>query len=244
MPSSQQLPFGYPPPTSQSGHISPPESRRATLEDENDKVTPRQSLPSIHEALHMPLLSPTSASQSQPGQTSSQSHLIGGSRKEGPTGLPNPFLNGPPSGPLMRDSSYPHQGQLQPENRNSLTSINTPESRNASLQSLSTNKSPTQSAKTGLTSISGSQNSSGYEYSAAPSAGGTTSPNAYTPFPPSYSFPNGSSYPSAPYDNRSYVGPPRVKEEVTGGTGPGQHYSESIKRHLDAYDVETSLKEV
>lgn len=242
--------YSYVPPASSSpaqpGYISPPESRRV-LEDEPDKPAPRQSLPSIHEALDLPYPTPTSAPQSQSGHTAPPSHLIGRPSTEGPSGPPNPFSNAPPSGALV---GYPHQGQLPSEaSRNSLTSINTVDSRNASLQSFSTGKSPTQSAKTGITSVSGSQNS-GYDYSAPPSAGSVASPNGYNHFPPNYSFPsqpNGPSYPPAHYDNRPYMGATRVDEVKAGFVGrpmPGQPHSDSVKRHLDIYDVETSLNEV
>lgn len=252
--SGQQLPYSYAPPAtsapSQPGYISPPESRRV-LEEEKDKATPRQSLPSIHEALDLPYPAPTSAPQSQPGHTAPPSHLIGRSGAEGPSGPPNPFSSGPPSGSLMREPGYPHQTQLQAEaSRNSLASINTADSRNASLHSLSTGKSPTQSAKTGITSVSGSQNSSGYDYSAPPSAGSVASPNGYTHYPPNYSYsqqPSGPSYPPAPYDSRPYMGATRVEEVKGGFVGrpiPGQPHSDSVKRHLDVYDVETSLNEV
>ncbi|OQD77253.1 hypothetical protein PENDEC_c003G01731 [Penicillium decumbens] len=251
--SSQPLPYYASPATntpSLPGYISPPESRRV-IEDEKDKATPRQSLPSIHEALDLPYPAPTSAPQSQPGHTAPPSHLIGRSGAEGPSGPPNPFSNGPPSGSLMREPVYPHQSQIQTEaSRNSLTSVNTADSRNTSLQSLNTGKSPTQSAKTGITSVSGSQNSSAYDYSAPPSAGSVASPSGYTHFPPNYSYsqqPGGPSYPPAPYDNRPYMGAPRV-EEVKGGYVsrpiPAQSHSDSVKRHLDVYDVETSLNEI
>ncbi|KAJ5119152.1 Zinc finger NHR/GATA-type [Penicillium atrosanguineum] len=222
--SGQQLPYSYASTTnapSQPGYISPPESRR-TIEDEKDKATPRQSLPSIHEALDLPYPAPTSAPQSQSGLTAPPSHLVGRSG-EGPSGPPNPFSNGPASGSLMRESGYPHQNQLQAEaSRNSLASINTADSRNPSLHTLSTGKSPTQSAKTGITSVTGSQNSSGYDRRTA----------RHTP--------------PAPYDNR-YMSAPRVDEVKGGFVGrpiPGQPHSDSVKRHLDVYDVETSLNEI
>ncbi|KAJ5733668.1 Zinc finger NHR/GATA-type [Penicillium malachiteum] len=254
----QTLPYSYAPASNappQPGYISPPESRR--VEEEKDK-TSRQSLPSIHEALgkdnHLPYPAPTSAPPPppQPGHAghaghSAPSHLIGRSSAEGPAGPPNPF--GPASGSLMREPAYPHQNQHQADpSRNSLASINSQDSRNASLHSISTGKSPTQSAKTGITSVSGSQNSV-YDYSAPPSAGSVASPNGYSHFPPNYSFPqpSGPSYPPPSYDNRQYMGAPRV-EEVKGGYGarpmPGQSHSDSVKRHLDVYDVETSLNEI
>ena len=274
--SNQPLPYssyGTPPTANmgslQSGYISPPESRR-TLEEEKEKQAPpqqRQSLPSIHEALgndnplpyHGP---PTSAAPQQqvhhaPPPHSSSPGFVGCSGGEAPTGPPNPFSN-----PAFSHHHHHHQ-QLQAEaSRSSLTSLNTSESRNASLNSLSSGKSPTQSERTAVTSISGSQNS-GYEYSAPASAGSVASPNSYTPQPPfsqSFSFQsqpplNTQSYHSAHYDARPYSGTPwksaapepaRVEEMRNGYAGrpalPG--HADSVKRHLDIYDVETSLNEV
>lgn len=262
--AGQSLPYSYAPATSapsQPGYISPPESRRI-LEDDKEKPSGRQSLPSIHEALgndnHLPYPAPTSAPPPQSGHTAPPpSHLIGRSGAEGPSGPPNPFSNGPATASLMREPGYPaHPNQIQAEaSRTSLASINTQETRNTSLHS----KSPTQSAKTGFTSVSGSQNSSAYDYSAPPSAGSVSSPNGYSHFTPNYSFPpsqqhqqpppppGGPSYPSAHYDNRAYMGAPRVEEVKGGFVGrpmPGQLHSDSVKRHLDVYDVETSLNEV
>ncbi|KAJ5538722.1 Zinc finger NHR/GATA-type [Penicillium frequentans] len=249
--TGQQLPYSYAPSNPnappQPGYISPPESRRV-IEDEKDKAGSRQSLPSIHEALgkdnHLPYPAPTSAPPPQQGHAAPPSHLIGRSGAEGPPGPHNPFSNGPASGSLMREPGYPHQ--IPPEaSRNSLGSINTQESRNASLHSLSTGKSPTQSAKTGITSVSGSQNSA-YDYSAPPSAGSVASPNGYGHFPPNYSFPqSGPSYPPASYDNR-YMSAPRVEEVKGGFVGRPmpQPHSDSVKRHLDVFDVETSLNEI
>jgi hypothetical protein len=229
---------GAPP---QPGYVSPSEARRG-IEDEKDKHT-RQSLPSIHEALgndSLPYPAPTSAPPPQSAHPAPPSHIIGRST-EGPSGPPNPF-NGP--GSMMREPGFPHQPQMDAA-RSSLTSINTQDSRNASLHSLSTGKSPTQSAKTGITSV-GSQNST-YEYSAPTSAGSVASPNGYSHFPPNYSFQStpGHSYPPAPYDNRPYMGAPRVEEVKGGFVGrPIPPHSDSVKRHLDVYDVEQSLNEV
>lgn len=254
--AGQPMPFSYAPAATtplQPGYISPPESRRVIEDDKEKQAAPRQSLPSIHEALGndnpLPYPPPTSAPPSQPGHTAPPSHLIGRSGAEGPPGPPNPFSNGPSSGSLMREPAFPPQSQLQPEaSRSSLASINTQESRNPSL---STGKSPTQSAKTGVSSVSGSQNSS-YEYSAPTSAGSVASPNGYSHFHPNYSFqsqppPSVPTYPPAPHDNRPFLGGPwkpgtdlpRVERPI-----PGQPHSDSTKRHLDVYDVETSLNEV
>jgi hypothetical protein len=246
--TGQPLPYAYAPTNgapSQTGYISPSEARRA-IEDEKDNHTPRQSLPSIHEALgndSLPYPAPTSAPPTQTAHPAppSHTHIIARST-EGPSGPPNPF-NGP--GSMMREPGFPHQPQMD-ASRSSLTSINTQDSRNASLHSLSTGKSPTQSAKTGITSV-GSQNST-YEYSAPTSAGSVASPNGYSHFPPNYTFqstPGGHSYQPAPYDNRPYVGAQRVDEVKGGFVGrPVPPHSDSVKRHLDVYDVEQSLNEV
>lgn len=253
----------------QSGYISPPESRRALEEDKEKQQVPpqRQSLPSIHEALgnDNPLPyhnAPTSAPPQQqvhhapPPHTSSPG-FVGRPGREGPPG---------PSNPFNPSFSHPHpHHQLQGEpSRSSLASSNTQDSRNASMQSFNSTKSPAQSAKTGITSVSGSQVSP-YEYSSAqppppPSTGNTTSsPTGYAPpFSQSFTFsqppPNAPSYPPAPYDARAYHGTPwkstsepvRMEEMKNGYVSrpslPG--HGDSMKRHLEVYDVEASLNEV
>lgn len=267
--SQPPVPYSYGTPAGstgslQSGYISPPESRRALEEDKEKQQVPpqRQSLPSIHEALgnDNPLPyhnAPTSAPPQQvhhaPPHTSSPGFVGRSGGREGPSG---------PSNPFNPSFSHPHpHHQLQGEpSRTSLTSSNTQESRNASMQSFNSTKSPAQSAKTGITSISGSQVSP-YEYSGPPPPpGNTSSPTGYAPpFSQSFTFssqppPNAPSYPAAPYDARSYHGPPWKStsepvhmEEMKNGyvsrpSLPG--HGDSMKRHLEVYDVEASLNEV
>ncbi|CAG8193418.1 unnamed protein product [Penicillium salamii] len=233
--AGQPLSYAYAP-NAQPGYISPTEARRG-IEDEKDRQTPRQSLPSIHEALgndSLPYPAPTSAPPSQ--SHTAPSHIAGRPSTEGPSGPPNPFNPG-----VMREPGF-HPHQLQ-DSHSSLTSVNTQDSR-ASLHSLSTGKSPTQSAKTGITSV-GSQHST-YEYSAPTSAGSVASPNGYSHFPPNYSFQSTPthSYQPAPYDNRPYMGA-RVEEVKGGFVGrPAHPHSDTVKRHLDVYDVEQSLNEI
>ncbi|KAJ5793530.1 Zinc finger NHR/GATA-type [Penicillium paradoxum] len=247
--TGQHLPYSYapssgPPP----GYASPPEARRV-IEDEKEKHTPRQSLPSIHEALGndnpLPYPTPTSAPPSQSTHAAPPSHLIGRPSAEGPAGPSNPF-NGPSTGALMRDGAYSHPAPMQEQSRSSLASISTQDSRNPSLHSISTGKSPTQSAKTVNTSV-GSQNSSGYDYSAPPSAGSVASPNGYSHFASNFTFPpqpSGHSYPHT-YDNRSYMTASRMEEVKGGYVGRSiPPHSETVKRHLDVFDVETSLNEI
>lgn len=266
---SQPSPYSYQPSANsappQSGYISPPDSRRALEEEKEKQLQPqRQSLPSIHEALRndSPLPYPAPPTSAPPPQAhpAPPHALVGRSAGEGPAGPPNPFSNGAPAGPYMREPAY---SQLQTEaSRSSLTSITTQESRNPSLQSLNSSKSPTHSAKTGLTSITGSQTGSGYEYSAPTSAGSIASPNGYTSYSQPFTFqsqppPNAPTYPPAHHDTRPYAGapwkpgapePPRVEELKNGLAGrpavPVQPQGDSAKRHLDIYEVETSLNEV
>ncbi|RDW86910.1 GATA-type sexual development transcription factor NsdD [Aspergillus mulundensis] len=241
------LPFSYSttPTSAGPGYISPPEPRRA--EDEKEKA-PRQSLPSIHEALGndnpLPYPAPTSAPPQQPNSAPPPHHLssnfVGRSSGEGPSGPPNPFSNG---SSFLRESSLSHQPQLQTEpSRSSLASLNTTDSRNASLHSISSGKSPTQSASTGITSINGSQTGPAYDYNAPPSAGSVASPSGYSGFSQPYPFqsqppPGAPVYPAAAYESRPY-------EVKSGIPGPFGHQNDSAKRHLDVYDIESSLTEM
>lgn len=260
--SGQQSLFSYaasahntaPPP----GYISPPDSRRA-LEEDKERHAQRQSLPSIHEALgnESPLPypgPPTTVPQAQQPQhpPPRAPGLVSRPGGEAPPGPPNPFSNGPSTGPFSRDSTF-QQSQLQGDvSRSTIGSINTRDSRNPSLHSLaSSGKSPTQSAKTGITSISGSQPSSVYEYSAPASAGGVTSPNGYGPIHHPFPFqshppPGAPSYPTSHYDARPYMTAswkPGAGEPIRPHVS-GHPYGDSVKRHLDIYDVESSLNEV
>lgn len=213
---------------------------------------------------------PSSGPPSQPAHHAPPplpANLISRSSVEGPPGPPNPFSNGSTSAPYLREPAYPYQngqaGLSQAEaSRSSLASLNSQDSRNPSLPSLSSGKSPTQSSRTGAPSLQVSQTSSAYEYSAQGSVGSMASPTTYSPYNQSFSYQSQpssgtGSYPSAPYDSRPYTGVPwkagaaeqhRMEEMkrslVTRPAMPGQPHSDSVKRHLDSYDVETSLNEV
>ncbi|KAJ6041615.1 Zinc finger NHR/GATA-type [Penicillium canescens] len=237
--SGQHLPYTYAPSVnralSQPGYISPPEPR---LMNENEKVkaVPRQSLPSIHEAIKIPYPAPISAPLSQAGHC------------ELPT--PTPFFNGPASGSLMREPNCTRQKQLQTvASRNSLAMVNKFDSRNESMHTSKSGKSPTQSVRTGISSISGPQDFSVYDYSAPPSTDSVATPNDHSRFPCTFSFrqqPTGPSYPLS-YNMRAHTGALRVEEAKGGYVGrsiPGQPLRGSGKRHLDVYDVEQSLNEI
>ncbi|PGH02149.1 hypothetical protein AJ80_08911 [Polytolypa hystricis UAMH7299] len=276
----------HPPPG--STYVSPTDPRRPGEDEKQQRQhnqTPqhmpqRQSLPSIHEALgnDNPLPYPpppaSAAVPSKPGHPVSASGPIPLARPtaEGPSGPPNPFMNGPSSTPFLRENPFaqrqPSQsGPSQPEGpRSSLASIHSQESRNPSIPSLSSGKSPTQSSKTGAPSISNSQGST-YEFSGPSSAGPmAVSPTGYGPYPPSATYPPQHQQPppgppqhvpyqAPPYDTRPGMGPvwssnpaeaARIEEAQRGSrtNGVGPLHTESVKRHLEGYDVEASVNEL
>jgi hypothetical protein len=241
------------------GHAVSPAPRRSMDIDREPSQPPRQSLPSIHEALgnDNPLPYPGPASSgppSHPAHHAPPPSLISRPGAEGPTGPPNPFSGTPTTAPFLRDPPYhASQGPLAGEaSRSSLASVSTQDSRKQSLPSLSSGKSPTQSSKTVATSLSTSQNPTSYDYNVSPST--MASPNGYAPY--SQSFPYSQNGHQMLYDSRSYpggawkAGPDATRvDDKRGlpsrpGIPPGQPHSDSVKRQLDGYDVETSLNEV
>ncbi|KAI9925372.1 hypothetical protein ASPWEDRAFT_46891 [Aspergillus wentii DTO 134E9] len=234
------------------GYISSPESRRA--EDEKEKQATRQSLPSIHEALgnndFLPYRPPpTTAAPQQTHSAPPPHHLSSnhGARSsgEGPSGSSNLFSNG---GSFLREPTLSQQSQLQTETRSSLESLNTQDSRNASVRSLSSGKPPTQSASTDITSISGSQ-TGGHKYKGL--AGSVASPTGYPGDSQPYSFqsqppPGTPVYIATSYDSRPHAGPRvyNVRGGFSGQAFPGPSLGDSATHHLDVYDIEASLNEM
>ncbi|GKZ98628.1 hypothetical protein AnigIFM59636_004610 [Aspergillus niger] len=264
----QSLPLSYSALTG-SGHLqaggkSSPASRRMIKKDKRQQQRQRQTLPSIHEALwngnDLPYPVPTLTPPRQAHHAlpyDLPSSIVGRLGTEGPSGPPNP-LSSASTGPPVQTYGYPPQPQLRAEATTSdLASINTQHATNASLQSLNFGKSPTQIAKTGITSISGCQVESVYEYS-APSSPPTGSlvPLDYGAFSQPFSFQsqpqiNGPAYPSASYDARPYAGAlwksgmDDVKANITARPAVvGQPQSDSIECRLDINEVETFLHEI
>lgn len=234
----------YPTPTMSSipprlsGHNNPPHALRRSmdLDQEPSPVQPpRQSLPSIHEALgnDNPLPYPGPSPSGPPSHPHTAPNLLSRPSTEGPAGPPNPFSNNNSNpAPYLREPQYnSQQGSTAAadQQRVSMVSLSTQGSRKQSLQSLS-GKSPTSSSKTAPTTIS--QGSAPY------------SPNSYGSYPSQpYSWP---AQPPAPYDGRAYNGgswKPNVDEKIGHRPGMPPH-SDSVKRQFDSYDVESSLAEV
>ncbi|OKL63582.1 hypothetical protein UA08_01489 [Talaromyces atroroseus] len=231
------------------GHLNPPHALRRSMDLDQDPSPvqpPRQSLPSIHEALGndnpLPYSGPSSSGPP------SHPHPLSRPGTEGPAGPPNPFSN--PNTYLREPQYSSQQGSTaaadQPRvSRVSLTS--TQDSRKPSMQSVS-GKSPTSSSKTAPTSISTTHSSSAYEYN--PSASVVASPTSYASYPPqAYSW---QSQPSASYDSHQYGHwKPNVevmrndeKGGVLGNRAGMPLHSDSVKRQFDSYDVESSLAEI
>ena len=250
----------------QAGYFSSSDSHRAMDDKERQYQTQQlpsqsQSLPSIHEALgsesSLSLYpgTPNFGQQSQHNPhappTSLSSNLGARANGDGPSGPPNPFSSGPSSGSMMREPSFSQPTQAPADvSRSSLTSVSSTGSRNASINS------PTQSARTGITSIAGSQ-ASGYEYGGPrASASSAASGGGYGPFSQSFSFQQpqqAPAYPVATYPGGSWKSgaadqatrPGDVKGDVAGHPGvAGQPHADSTKRQLEFYDVETPLHEV
>jgi hypothetical protein len=231
-------------------HLNPPHALRRSMDLDQDPSPvqpPRQSLPSIHEALGndnpLPYSGPSSSGPP------SHPHPLSRPSTEGPAGPPNPFSN---PNTYLREPQFPSQQSStaaadQARGSVSRVSLSTQDSRKPSVQSIS-GKSPTSSSKTAPTSISTTHSSTTYEYTTPASV--VASPNSYAPYP-SQAYP-WQSHPSTSYDSHPYNGhwKPNVEVEKAGvlGNRPGmslsQTHSDSVKRQFDSYDVESSLAEV
>lgn len=210
----------------------------------------RQSLPSIHEALGSASVAATP--HSIPPPTSAPNVGLG-LTTEGPSGPRNPFASTVASTSFgqetkFRNQHFPHFTSQAEEQRPSQAPAHSEESRNPSILSLSSGKSPTQSTRTGGSSIS--NYSTGYDNSGAGTTSSMPSPTSYGQYPASYSYPQhgNASYQPPVYENRGEnvpawgLNPENTRRESSNLT-PVPH-QESAKRQLEAYDLEVSLNEI
>jgi glutamate--cysteine ligase catalytic subunit len=261
------------------GLLSPPESRRTSGDEKEQRTLARQSLPSIHEALSAeqplpyppPLSTPASQSYLPPlpppsttsptGRTFSIDHINGQSQ-----GPPNPFSHAPARSPFLSTPSSaappppPPSAPLESMPRHASFSAPQPNPRLPSLH-LRTNQSPPpDSSRTHPThNPYPSQPPPPYESSAAShSAGSMNYPHGYH-YPPTSAYPlsaplsnsHNPSYPSSPTRFSAPPVPPRYhewKSDVELGRYEAKKslapYGESVKRHLESFDLEASLNEV
>ncbi len=262
---------GHPPPYSCSSsatpsnlgafeYISPPSSRRTTVDEKASG--PRQSLPSIQEALGGNNSMPFSASNIvHPLSTSSRisqqasSFGPGQSLPEAPAGPPNPFSQGSAVGQTHTSETDPyipglvkHQDHLleQERTKSALPSMNATEPIPPSLHLFDARSPKPRSAQPMPTNT---YNQSPHANNYNPSS--NTSPTRFPPYrsPHTYSAgssnPPSSTFPSAPDYSRFN---PAFKFDDRKASIPRSHpvqpYSDSVKRHLDIFDIEMALNEV
>lgn len=256
-----------------SGYISPPDSRRLSDADKEPQPH-RQSLPSIHEALGKdqsilysgPPAGATvatknshSATAPSPGTPIPRSHpetiLSGPPNPYASSQLPSPFPGEPTDSrmhPTFRTSSAseeqpPLSSGLPPPDSAPATVHNTP----ASPAPPQTHRSPR--------AINAPQPSNVYHSTPQPvqpiqAPQPVTAQPTYPSHPPAYAYPPApglhaaySHFPSStPWrsDGFEIDRAEEVRKAASKQSSGSQSYGESVKRHLDIFDLETSLNEV
>lgn len=253
------------------GFISPTESRPKMTAVDDDKEplsSHRHSLPSIHEALAnesplsiTSLLSkPTPQPISQPNQNHSSANVIPRSYPEGPPRAPLSVANQHPTSTYHAHdcSEKPAPPPFSPRSASDskpsrFSAVNTHDPHYPPLQPSRTVSSPTDPMRPSQP-IQHQHASPVYERFQRPALPTNSHPYntchaAYSYPPPSASIPSYQTphlQPSNWRSNGSEID--RVDEArrtASKGSPPaGQAYGESVKRHLDIFDLETSLNEV
>lgn len=256
--------------------ISPPESRRTSGDEKEHRpqAPPRQSLPSIHEALATdqplpyPVHPPPPANHSShyqpqqpaslPAYTDHRPHAVEGQTR----GTPHPQAQPAARSPYMGQHQHPPppsvpapQPSYQPEQlpRPSFSSPRNP--RLSTLQPLRTPQSPVNSTRSASSYSSRQQTSPSYSQGQIhqPFGYGYAYSSQYqspAPLPPG---PGPVYSPSTAYAPPRYQQPnwtpngtdfSRAEDSRRSGRPSGLAYGESVKRHLDNFDLEASLNEV
>ena len=225
-----------------SGYISPPESTRRSIRDEKDSPGGRKSLPSIHEALGektMPYGTPTALSHSS---VSAPPSAHAQSFPDAPKGPPNPFSQSiPPTAAIQTSQSYqapPEAEQPKP----SFMAINNVEPRPPLSQVFGPVQSPRFPPGPSHTSGHHSFSDSYVSHDAAP----LRSPSGFGVTRSPITFQHGNPPPPAfPYSGDPFLATKTEDQRFSSvRNGPGAPYGDSVKRHLDVYDVELALNEV
>jgi glutamate--cysteine ligase catalytic subunit len=265
------------------GLLSPPESRRTSGDEKEQRQQTRQSLPSIHEALgaEQPLSYPPQPSAPVSGPPSFPPPSTAPSPSEQRTrtfsvdhinnqGPPNPFSH--PRSPFMSTTTSlappppPPQAPSDHLQRSSFSSTHH-NPKLPTLHPLRTTQSPTIAPSRPQYSSYQQQPGSTYEASAPSSAGSMNPQYGYsqqyssTPHPlsapplppaaPNSGYPQSAAIQSAPpmrypppswrSDNSDLA---RLEEKKLGRPTNLAPYGESVKRHLESFDLEASLNEV
>lgn len=252
------------------GFTSPTEPRPIMDEDKEPQSAQGYSLPSIHEALaseqHMsitsllskPVTSQTSQANTNPSPTTVIPRSYSESTSRGPLhslGQPSPTVFHPHES--LEKSTRPHYSprasiDLLPSR---FSAVNSTESHYPALQPTRSALNPLDSSRATSQPTAPQHPSPVYERFQRPAP----PPN---PYPPVGSFHAPYSYPPSTASIPSHQHPPlqppswrssgseidRAEEvrraAAKGSPLAGQAYGESVKRHLDNFDLETSLNEV
>jgi hypothetical protein len=239
-------------------YISPPSSRRTTVDDKASGQ--RQSLPSIQEALGGDGTVPFSASSighplSATSRIPQQTPIFGPGQSlpEAPSGPSNPFSQSSTIGYTPENDRYvahsaKHQEVLpeQERTKSAFPSINTSEPIPPSPRTFDNNSpKPRSGHPPPSNSYNQSPNTDNHNASSNPS------PNRFPPYKSPYTFSASSSNPPSstfpPVPDYSRFNPAFKFDERKPSiprSHPVQPYSDSVKRHLDIFDIEMALNEV
>lgn len=266
-------PYSYPSSTASSvighggGYISPTETRKPVDEDKEPPSSHRHSLPSIQEALASEaplsitslLSKPTPLQIPQPSQNQSPTTLIPRSYPETPRGPPNILTQQSPSSYHFREPlDIPARPQYSPRASNDSASsrfpaVNSHDNHYTTIQPSRTAASPTNPMRPTAHAIPPQHPSPVYERNSRPPP--PMNPHyPYGTYHAPYSYPG----PSAGHPSYPPLQPPswrgagaeidRAEEVRRAATSKGSprasQYGESVKRHLDIFDLETSLNEI
>lgn len=262
---------GAPAPAPQA-YISPPDTRQASGEDKELPPAPRQSLPSIHEALNgepsmsiSSLLSATTAPPQKPSYTapSPTSPVARSYLDPPPQGPPDPFAHSAPATYRPYESlERSTRPQTPPKVANSYA-LNPPPAvpshdSYASVPPPRLMASDPNYSRPGPPIIPRRRPASPF-YDPSPvlrSTPTSTAPVGYNTYQPTYAYPPATAAATSfrppglqPPIYRSSNSDQARAEEVRKATAkespaPRPAYGESVKRHLDIFDIETSLNEV
>ncbi|KAA6412650.1 MAG: hypothetical protein FRX48_03642 [Lasallia pustulata] len=256
-----------------NGYISPASSRTLS-EDAKDPPPPQSTklLPSIHEALSGEQPRPyTSVSASvvplppamQPASNLASSASIHRQYPDGNSqGPPNPYAQGPPPLPYPpypapdRQPQSHHPAYSSTERAPSrFSAVNSREAPFSSIHPMKTTSSPQVTARPSPYSIQRRQ-SPPPQNQTPRSTAPMQSPYGYGSYRPAYSqhphSPGMSQHPPYPLQHPpwrsdgSEIDRAEEMRKAASKTNPltGQTYGESVKRHLDNFDFETSLNEI
>ena len=260
-------PYSYPSSTTSSvhgghgGYITPVEPRK-TEDEKEPPAAHRQSLPSIQEALgsgnEAPLSITSLLSKPSPLQIPDSTHnqspttTIARPYPETSRGPPHTLTQQSPTAYNIRDCMEKRPQYSPRASTDSVpsryTASNLHESHYTSIQPSRT--SPTNPMRPTSQSIPTQQLSPVYDR-APRGPHSMTSPYPHNHYPASYPYPSSmgsvSSYQSLQPNSWRAGGEVDRAEEVRRSAGkpsPRPQYGESVKRHLEAFDLETSLNEV